>query len=659
MRLWPLLLPALTACNIEAAPPAGGKADSAEGCTESTFFFDDDNDGYGTTDARIDACEQPAGYVSTGGDCDDTSAAVSPVAPELCSNSVDDDCDGNVDEDDAANTTIWFIDTDGDGYGDDATGTPSCTQPDGTTAVGGDCDETNVAINPGAVETCDGVDTNCSGDEGDAPGPRTYYADTDGDGYGNPDNPLAGCTAFTPGGYVTNDGDCEDAMPEVNEGAAGEVCHNGVDDDCNESPDQCAFEGSFGFDTLVYPAVAVGSGQSLALADVTGDVSADLLLGAPLEGTANTGEVLVYAGPLTATYTYNETAVLLGEESPDNAGLYVAADGDLDADGTNDILVSAPYSSASAHYAGAVYVVYGDGLSPSLSLSLADAVLEGEAENDSLGNNNGAYSGSATMSGDADGDGLPDVLIGAVGHDGVAGADSGAAYLISAPGGTVNMADATATFEGAAADDSAAAVAFIGDGNGDGYDDFAVGATHNSDAVPLGGAVYIERGGADLSGVASLAGADAIWTGASASGYAGYSLAGVGDVTGDGLADVGIGNYANTVAWVVSAGSTGTASLGDADITLTGVSGSQMLGNADFNDDGATDFVLSGGASTCAWLLYGPLDPGSYTAADADAYTAEGGTMPVAGDINGDSVDDLLTLGQSGQIVYTYFGGGY
>lgn len=98
---------------------------------------------------------------ATGGaDCDDTLAAVSPSATELC-NEVDDDCDGFEDEDDAADALIWYRDGDEDDYGSAESTTTACEEPDGFVANGADCDDGNAEIYPSAEESCNGLDDDC------------------------------------------------------------------------------------------------------------------------------------------------------------------------------------------------------------------------------------------------------------------------------------------------------------------------------------------------------------------------------------------------------------------------------------------------------------------------------------------------------------------
>ncbi len=102
------------------------------------------------------------GHLATlagGADCNDADGDVHPAATEVC-NGADDDCDGEVDED---VETSWFVDADGDGWGEPDSAAQGCVPPSGAAARGEDCDDADAAVFPGAVERCDGLRSDCSG----------------------------------------------------------------------------------------------------------------------------------------------------------------------------------------------------------------------------------------------------------------------------------------------------------------------------------------------------------------------------------------------------------------------------------------------------------------------------------------------------------------
>ena len=78
-----------------------------------------------------------------------------------------------------------------------------------------DCDDGNAAIHPGATEVCDGVDNNCENgiDEDTAEDAATWYADSDGDNYGNAADSVNACEA--PADYVSDHTDCDDSRDDV------------------------------------------------------------------------------------------------------------------------------------------------------------------------------------------------------------------------------------------------------------------------------------------------------------------------------------------------------------------------------------------------------------------------------------------------------------
>lgn len=105
-------------------------------------------------------------------------------------------------------------------------------------ATSDDCDDANAAVNPDAVEVCDGMDNDCDGlidvADTDVTGTATQYEDADGDGWGNPATGREACEAHA--GWVAVADDCDDTNSAVNPGAA-EACGNGVDDDCEPATD--------------------------------------------------------------------------------------------------------------------------------------------------------------------------------------------------------------------------------------------------------------------------------------------------------------------------------------------------------------------------------------------------------------------------------------
>ena len=135
-----------------------------EGATMGTFYLDGDGDGHGHFSASIQACTAPSGYVLNNNDCNDNNASIHPGANELC-DGVDNDCDGQVDE---GVTNTYYLDTDGDGYGNPSSTTNACTAPSGYVSNSLDCNDNNGSIHPGATESCDGLDNDCDGtvDEG-------------------------------------------------------------------------------------------------------------------------------------------------------------------------------------------------------------------------------------------------------------------------------------------------------------------------------------------------------------------------------------------------------------------------------------------------------------------------------------------------------------
>jgi hypothetical protein len=217
-----------------------GTVDEISAADVRTFYEDDDGDGFGNGLSTIDSCTAPSGYADNPDDCDDTDATHNPDATEYCDGD-DNDCDEEIDESGAADVTTWFPDTDGDGYGVPGTPIDACDEPSGYAATADDCDDDDETAYPGAPEDCDGVDDDCD-DVIDEDSTRTFYIDTDGDGYGVPDSTVEACV--TPEGYAATDDDCDDDDASIHP-EAEEICDVTIDQDCDGTIDE-------GVDTTYY-----------------------------------------------------------------------------------------------------------------------------------------------------------------------------------------------------------------------------------------------------------------------------------------------------------------------------------------------------------------------------------------------------------------------
>jgi hypothetical protein len=304
------------------------------------------------------------------------------------------------------------------------------------------------------------------------------------------------------------------------------------------------------------------AGFPVALApDLDGDGLDDLLISGPASHASafDAGQVYVVFGrtagwPDHASLSTAD-ASYVGEEGMDShaeptnsgdlAGGGLAAPGDINGDGYGDLAVSACQSDPNGISSGQVYLVFGraTGWAMQTSLGLADASFIGESEYDSLG---GCHTGIKMASaGDVNGDGLQDLVLSAENND-ESGDDAGQVYLVLGRttgwsfGAPIQTADAS--FLGEIPGDEAATLAGAGDLDGDGLDDLLLGVSHSDAAGENAGQVYLAWGrpsGWTLD--TPMASLDASYIGTSPGDLVGASVAGVGDLDGDGSDDFVIG----------------------------------------------------------------------------------------------------------------------
>lgn len=292
-------------------------------------------------------------------------------------------------------------------------------------------------------------------------------------------------------------------------------------------------------------------GRSVAGAgDFNGDGIDDVILGAPEAGSldrSSAGAAYVVFGRRSDAAidlaTDPNTMVLRGPSSHSSAGQSVAGTRDVNHDGFDDIVIGAPGYHANGGFSGAAYVVWGSSRGGMLDLGLVGTPLDvgfaifGAAEGDDAG-------WAVSSAGDADGDGTPDVAVGARGVDVADVRNAGAAYVVMGQetrtsiqlddldGGGYRIVGSH-TF-----DLTGAAVAEAGDVNDDGYDDLVVGAPRASRTKLNQGVVYVV-GGREPNGVVDAASESLHWfLGTRRLERFGTSVAGAGDFNGDGVRDI-------------------------------------------------------------------------------------------------------------------------
>lgn len=561
-----------------------------------------------------------------------------------------------------ADPATWFYDADGDGFGVAALALTACEAPRGYVAASGDCDDISASISPAAVEICDGIDNDCDGeaDPAGTPGDTPYFADGDGDGYGVAASGVTSCSA--PSGHVPLSGDCDDTTAAAAPGLT-EVCGDGLDNDCDGTAAGCEALPSGALEALGAPFVThaeagANYGRSLSSADLDGDGIHDLIGGAYLGGElvgglGEEGRAYVMHGPLSGSLTTAGAAVVEGGATHDYMGWGVAGIPDLHGDGYDELAVSGigATDGGPGGGEGVVYVWEGPvSAGAVLAAATADARLTYSPGRGNVG--------SRLWSGDLDGDGLAELLVGAA--TGATGYTSGFWWV---PGGDIadGQLDARGHFfaEEDPLERAGEEVRVVPDTNGDGLDDVLMSATHSDAGTTDAGTVWLFLSPLPEGG--SIGDGDEYVDGETSYGFLGQSLAG-GDVDDDGYGDVLLGAYddaAHTdyggVAYVHKGPVDWTFGLGGADVIVAGDEVSGRLANGlavrDMDSDGDGDLMVTYTASAGyagGVLLYdGPDLSGVYAPGDADrtwtgSAPGDGFLLELqpTGDLTGDGLPD-------------------
>ena len=464
--------------------------------------------------------------------------------------------------------------------------------------------------------------------------------------------------SLAPGGDVNGDGlgDMLVGSADVSNGGAG----SGFVATVTGSRIGAIFMSWYRYDT-----VSEGFGGAVGTAgDVDGDGFSDILVGSSAHSGTQTleGMVQMFRGagdPPSPSIGWSAHSAL----SASFYGWVLAPAGDVNGDGLDDVLASAPNAIVSGATAGLVVLFYGSVTTPTVS---ANWYAFGPYADSSFG-----Y--AAAGAGDVNGDGYDDIAIGAPDY----GNEGFVQVWYGGPQGPRLGAPDWARDGFQVGSHFGQAVAAAGDVNGDGYADLIVGAPAD-DSVFVGQTRPVDEGRAYLFLGSATGLGDAVWSalGGQANGNLGNSVAGAGDVNGDGFGDVIIGmeGWDQPVGPGFSVIDVGRAYVyhGNAGglepvpaTTLQG-SGNSNFGHVvntagDVDGDGYSDVIVGavyadgqGKVAVHRGSAGGIATTAHWTFTSSQANSACGSSVAPAGDVNGDGLSDVVVgsvFGDTGGLV--------
>ncbi|HEX4823989.1 MAG TPA: FG-GAP-like repeat-containing protein [Candidatus Polarisedimenticolaceae bacterium] len=385
--------------------------------------------------------------------------------------------------------------------------------------------------------------------------------------------------------------------------------------------------GSAAAQTLNGGSVSAGLGSSVAPAgDVNGDGFADVAASAPgftSGGLANAGQIRVFQGSPSGIGT-TPSWTFTGDQANDALGAVFAA-GDVNGDGYGDLIVGAASYDHGQTDEGRAWLFLGSGDGPSTtSLAALHGADTTQTEN---------FGWSVASAGDVNADGFTDII---VGDPQYGGADLGAAFIFLGTATGPSTVPATTLdgfqFHGGFGD----SVAGAGDVNGDGYDDVIVGEPHfNVQSGGEEGKFYVYHGG--VGGVSTTPAFSR--TESIVNQNLGSEVAGVGDVNGDGFADIGVSGGVNDGTRIYYGSATGVHQT-----PVEFLDGENVEAAGDVNGDGLSDVLTNdytGLGAQSSRVYYG----GAPRMDQNDDWTEFGdfsSSVHAAGDVDGDGYDDVV-----------------